>query len=398
MSNWDKCRFGDLLAEPTRNGIHKGVEFQGRGTPVVKMGEVYSSKFVDDNGERDFFELSDLELSKLTIQMNDLLFCRTSLVADGVGRCAIVRKVSRPTSFASNLIRVRLDSKLADPGFYHFVFQSAMGMDFMRSIVRGTSVSTITGPDISNLIVPKPPLAEQRAIAGVLGALDDKIESSRRLVDTIDGLLRAELEHAIANDDNPREVRFGEIALRVGEAADPRNLREHVPYIGLEHMPRGSMFLDSWGTSEGLGSGKSVFKEGNVLFGRLRPYFKKVGVAPIDGICSTDVLVLRPAFNESAAMLLALAASEEFIGYASAAATGTKMPRVSWDYLSDWKTVLPSEAATNRFDIDMSPLVAKAILSVHEQVALAELREALLPELLSGRLRVKDAESMMENV
>ena len=158
------------------------------------------------------------------------------------------------------------------------------------------------------------------------------------------------------------------------------------------------MFLDEWGTSEGLGSGKSVFKEGNVLFGRLRPYFKKAGVAPIDGICSTDVLVLKPAFNESAAMLLALAASEGFIGYASAAATGTKMPRVSWDYLSDWKTVLPSEAATSRFDNDMLPLVAKAIASVHERVALAKLRDALLPELLSGRLRVKDAESMMENV
>ena len=97
-------------------------------------------------------------------------------------------------------------------------------------------------------------------------------------------------------------------------------------------------------------------------------------------------------------MLLALAASEEFIGYASAAATGTKMPRVSWGYLSDWKTVLPSEAATNRFDIDMSPLVAKAIDSIHERIAIAQLRDALLPELLSGRLRVRDAESMMENV
>jgi type I restriction enzyme S subunit len=74
------------------------------------------------------------------------------------------------------------------------------------------------------------------------------------------------------------------------------------------------------------------------------------------------------------------------------------MPRVSWDYLSDWKTVLPSESATNRFDNDMLPLVAKAVASVHEQVALVKLRDALLPELLSGRLRVKDAESIVENV
>lgn len=323
-------------------------------------------------------------------RVNDVMIARYGV---SVGR------VLKGLEGAYNVALVKATPKDGiDNGFLFYLlssdyFQLPLLAQSARSAQAGFSRESI-----GYINLPRPPLAEQQAIAGVLGALDDKIESNRRLTATIDGLLRAELENAILNDDNPREVRFGEIALRVGEASDPRNLRMHVPYIGLEHMPRGNMFLDEWGTSEGLGSGKSVFKEGNVLFGRLRPYFKKVGVAPIDGICSTDVLVLRPAFNESAAMLLALAASEEFIAYASAAATGTKMPRVSWDYLSDWRTVLPGEAATNRFDIDMSPLVAKAIDSVHERVKLAQLRDALLPELLSGRLRVKDAESMMENV
>jgi type I restriction enzyme S subunit len=97
-------------------------------------------------------------------------------------------------------------------------------------------------------------------------------------------------------------------------------------------------------------------------------------------------------------MILALAASEEFIAYASAAATGTKMPRVSWDYLAEWQTLLPSLTATARFEEALFPLVAKAVASVHERVVLAQLRDVLLPELLSGRLRVKDAESMVENV
>lgn len=300
----------------------------------------------------------------------------------------VMRFVSRPFSVIQNVFPLIGRAGICETQFLFYWLNGRVHIEEYKGHF----------PDLRRLWLPLPTLMEQRAIASLLGALDDKIESNRRLAVTIDGLLRAELENAIRNDDNPREVRFGEVALRVGEASDPRNLPKHVPYIGLEHMPRGNMFLDEWGTSEGLGSGKSVFKEGNVLFGRLRPYFKKVGVAPIDGICSTDVLVLRPAFNESAAMLLALAASEGFIGYASAAATGTKMPRVSWDYLSDWMTVLPSEAATNRFEIDMSPLVAKAIDSIHERIAIAQLRDALLPELLSGRLRVNDAESMMENV
>jgi type I restriction enzyme S subunit len=193
-------------------------------------------------------------------------------------------------------------------------------------------------------------------------------------------------------------VKFGDIAMRIGDASDPRKLESHVPYIGLEHMPRGEMFLDEWGTSKGLGSGKSSFKTGDVLFGRLRPYFKKVGLAPIAGVCSTDVLVLRPTVGESSAMVLALAASEEFIAYASAAATGTKMPRVSWDYLAAWETLLPSAAVTARFEEGMAPLLTRAIASIHERIALAQLRDCLLPELLSGRIRVKDAELLMESV
>lgn len=371
------------------------------GTPSRKVSEYFTGdipwvktqelldRWIDDTDEH-------ITPSAVANSSSKLLPANTVLMAmygATVGQLGLLR---RPMTCNQAAVALVVNPRLAD--FRYVYFQLLHSRQTLRSLANGAAQQNLSARTVADFEVPVPPLAEQRAIAGVLGAIDDKIESNRRLAATIDGLLRAELENAILNDDNPREVRFGEIALRVGEASDPRNLREHVPYIGLEHMPRGSMFLDEWGTSEGLGSGKSVFKEGNVLFGRLRPYFKKVGVAPIDGICSTDVLVLKPAFNESAAMLLALAASEEFIGYASAAATGTKMPRVSWGYLSDWKTVVPSEATTNRFDNEMLPLVAKAVASVHERVALAKLRDALLPELLSGRLRVKDAESMMENL
>ena len=371
--------------------------FVSDGIPVISGQHLRGSR-LNDIDYNFVTEAHADQLAKANVQRGDVILTH----AGNIGQVAYIPNSSRYERYviSQRQFYIRCDPSKLIPEFLVYYFESHEGRHRLLANANQTGVPSLSQPVtyIRKVEIPLPPLKEQRAIADVLGALDDKIESNRRLAATIDGLLRVELENAILNDDDPREVRFGEIALRVGEASDPRNLREHVSYIGLEHMPRGNMFLDEWGTSEGLGSGKSVFKKGNVLFGRLRPYFKKVGIAPIDGICSTDVLVLKPAFNESAAMLLALAASEEFIGYASAAATGTKMPRVSWDYLSDWKTVLPSEAATNRFDNEMLPLVAKAVASVHEQVALAKLRDALLPELLSGRLRVRDAESMMENV
>ncbi len=391
MSDWPEIPLREVLSEPTRNGIHKGVAWQGRGTPVIKMGEVYSSEYVG-HADRDLLELTDAEVHRFSVRDDDLLFCRTSLVADGVGRCALVKGLKEQSCFASNLIRVRVDALRADARFVHWIFRSPLGQELRRSIARGTSVTTITGPDLTTLKIPLPPLAEQRTIAGVLGALDDKIESNRRIIATVDSLARAELAAAALASD-AEEVSFGALAERINEPADPKSLDVTTPYIGLEHMPRGTMILDEWGVAEGLASGKSRFRRGDVLFGKLRPYFRKVGVAPVAGICSTDVLVLRP--RRGLALLAAAAASDGLIEYASAAASGTKMPRVSWDYVAAFKITVPGTASEAVMEATMGPAIERSLKAVDEIRSASALRDALLPELLSGRLRVRDAEQAM---
>ena len=63
--------------------------------------------------------------------------------------------------------------------------------------------------------------------------------------------------------------------------------------MGLEHIPRRSLALDAWEALTELGSNKLEFKKGEVLFGKIRPYFHKVSVAPFDGVCSADTIVIR---------------------------------------------------------------------------------------------------------
>ena len=179
-----------VKAEGTRNGVHKGPAHQGRGVAVIKMGEVYAADMIDD-ADRDRFDLSAGELERLSVHDGDLLFCRTSIVPDGVGHCAIVRSLREPTVFASNLIRVRLDRQRAEPRYWLYYFRSPEGKHGLLSLARGTSVTTITGPDISSLSVPLPPLKEQRAIARVLGTLDDRIELNRRMSETLEEMARA---------------------------------------------------------------------------------------------------------------------------------------------------------------------------------------------------------------
>jgi len=238
-----------------------------------------------------------------------------------------------------------------------------------------------------------PPVHVQRAISEVLEALDDKIESNARMLGILDALVRAEVASAQANAG--REASLGELVERITEIAKTDELDETTHYVGLEHMARGSVFLSAWGSAEALASSKSRFQAGDILFGKLRPYFRKVAVAPAPGVCSTDVLVLRPKLSGQAAFASVACASNEVIDYASAGSEGTRMPRVSWDYLSRFLVRMPTVAAMEVLDRRISPQLQLGARLPWHSAALARLRDTLLPELLSGEIRVREAESLV---
>ena len=169
------------------------------------------------------------------------------------------------------------------------------------------------------------------------------------------------------------------------------------PYIGLEHMPRKSIWLTEWETSNKVTSTKSWFQKGDVLFGKLRPYFHKVGLAQVKGICSTDILVIRARHERYRPWLLMTLSSDEIVSHATARSEGTRMPRAKWSDIASFRAAIPTEEEANRFREVAEPLIKRVEESAAESRTLAELRDTLLPQLMSGKLRVKDAEKIVED-
>ena len=258
----------------------------------------------------------------------------------------------------------------------------------IRRFAHGTTHQTVYYPEAKALHVSLPPLPEQRAIAEVLGALDDKIEANRQVADLINELVLAEVEDVQARWIS--EVTLGDILERVNEVVQPEAMSVDVSYVALEHIPRGSIFLDSWGSAGAVASAKARFLPEDILFGKLRPYFKKVVTSPCVGVCSTDVLVLRSRQPEYRGLALGVCASDKLIAYATAGSGGTRMPRVSWDYLSKWIVKLPSEDDLHGLQSRLAPMISLGVNLSFESQALAQLRNTLLPKLLSGELRVRD--------
>jgi len=166
----------------------------------------------------------------------------------------------------------------------------------------------------------------------------------------------------------------------------PSEIAPNTPYIALEHMPRRCIALGDWDESADVASGKSAFKKDEILFGKLRPYFHKVGVAPFDGVCSTNILVLAPKRPELFGFLLGHASSDALIQFTDLASTGTKMPRTNRSDISSFKVALPPKPITAAFTELIQPMLDRIHANLHQSRTLATLRDTLLPKLLNGEL------------
>lgn len=141
--------------------------------------------------------------------------------------------------------------------------------------------------------------------------------------------------------DEWQNLQFGNCAELAHDLVSPIGLTD-TPYIGLEHIGQNTLSLIDCGNASTVNSTKIRFQQGDILFGKLRPYFRKVVRVDFDGICSTDIWVVRPTKGVDADFLFYVMASPEFIDVATRGSEGTKMPRAKWEWVSRYKIYLPS--------------------------------------------------------
>lgn len=157
---WGLKSLGQILAEPTKNGLYKPSQFHGRGPLMVQMGGLFAGDAATfDTATR--VQVTPFEFNIFGLSNGDLLFARRSLVFEGAGQCVIVRNLAEPSTFESSIVRVRVRLEEAHP---EFVFQFLRGHRSnaqRRKLIRQVAVSGVSGADIRELLVALPPLEEQ---------------------------------------------------------------------------------------------------------------------------------------------------------------------------------------------------------------------------------------------
>ncbi|WP_256645309.1 restriction endonuclease subunit S [Thermomonas paludicola] len=322
------------------------------------------------------------------------------------------------------------------PRFVQYLLRTHEYRSWVVGSATGTTVKHTSPGRIESFVTRIPSIEEQRAIAHILGTLDDKIELIRKQNQTLEAMARALFKAWFVNFEPVRaklEGRWqrgqslpglpahlydlfpdrlveselgeipegwrlgslGEVAVHPRRSVQPNEIKDETPYIALEHIPKRCIALAEWGVANGLESNKYVFKHGEILFGKLRPYFHKVGVAPVDGVCSTDIVVIAPKLPIWFGFVLTHASSDAFVEYTNAGSTGTKMPRTSWTEMARYAVVLPHEDVAAAFNQHIQAASEEISAKIHGSKSLAQLRDALLPKLISGDLRIPDAETFI---
>ena len=406
--------------------VHKTPPAQESGYPYIAIPQMKSGRLDFESARRISHEDFLVWTKKAKPQPHDVVLSRRTnpgaTAIDGTG-----------TEFAlgQNLVLLRADGSRVKPAFLKWLVRSpAWWREIRKYLNVGALFDSLRCADVPNFELPIPPLAVQLRIGALLDALDDKIELNRRMNETLEAMARAlfkswfvdfepvrakmsgratELPPSISDLFPSKMVQaealdvpvgwctgtLAEVAMARRHNVTPADCGDQTPYIGLEHMPRRSIALESWGSVGSVKSAKSRFQKGDILFGKLRPYFHKVGIAPVDGVCSTDVVVIVPKSPEWSAFVSATVSSDRFVTYTDQSSTGTKMPRTSWQTMGQYAICLPPSDLATAYQEAVQPLLDKIVVGIHSNLSLASLRDALLPRLLSGELHVPDAEPIV---
>jgi type I restriction enzyme S subunit len=340
-----------------------------------------------------------------------------------------LRYLVRETVIDNNMMGATPDTARLDPRFFVY----ALSRFNLGEIAGGTALPYLTVSALSDLTLPLPPLPEQRAIAHTLGALDDKIELNRRMSETLEAMARAifkswfedfdpvrakaegrqpfgmDAETAALFPDSFQDSPLGKIPKRwhigkmkefvrlnrnsINPSEHPDEVFDHysIPAFDEGRLPKAEK-------GEQVKSNKFFVPGCAVLLSKLNPRFPRVWLPAQSGvrrsICSTEFLVTTPYAFATSDYLYGIFRSDAFHAEFATLVTGTSSShqRVKAEFLLEMDSVIPEERLVAQFSEQCTPLLSMVAANLEESQTLAATRDALLPKLISGEIRVKDAE------
>lgn len=375
--------------------------FTGGGYPLVQTGEIKEANLFITSHTQEYGEFG-LQQSRL---WDAGTLCIT--IAANIAETAIL---SYPMCFPDSVVGFQANKVVSSELFMYYVF------DYIRTAIQGAATGSaqdnINIDYLTSLEFKIPSKEYQDKIVGIVGSLDRMILKNEQINDNLQQQLRLMYDYWFNQFDFPNEegkpyrtsggamewcpelqrkipagwscVSLEDIIQKNSETFDFSSIE---PTVDLSIMPSGSIALDRVNRSDKFSTNLFRMNEGDILFGSIRPYLKKAGIAPCNGVVAGTIHSFRVKKETDYNFALFTLCGKAFFDYAVRVSTGTKMPIVSLDSIMSYK--LPySESIVRRFNhIDVRHTICS---NVQEMQKLAALRDWLLPMLMNGQATISD--------
>lgn len=362
-----------------------GADYVDEGIPVIRGSSMSRGRYVSD----DFVHVTEQkfqdDLARNSAVAGDLIFTQRGTL----GQVCQVPDEFPVYVISQSQMRLRVDPTVACADYVYYACKDPIFLRTVDAAAIRTGVPHINLRILGDLEIPLPHLPGQRAIAGVLGALDDKIAANEQILTTAAQLEDA-LFRAAVTDSGARAQRVGEVATFLNRRRIPLSSRERsersgtVPYYGAAGRID---YVD-----------EPLFNEPIVLVGEDGTVQTEDGLAVVQYVWGPSWV------NNHAHVLVGKTVATDLLRVAlrglcvADAVTGAVQPKLSMSRLSSLTLLLPEEPRVQELTEILAASAGVIRATAEENRILAALRDALLPELMSGRLRVKDADKTVEEV
>ena len=414
--------------------------YKGGATSLIRSQNIYNEGFHRD-GLVYIDDDQSAELRNVEVKPNDVLL---NITGDSVARCCQVAEDVLPARVNQHVAIIRPQPKSLDARFLRYVLVSHEYQSRLLALASaGATRPALTKSMIEELDIPSPPLAEQKAIAAVLGALDDKIELNRRMNATLEAMARAlfqswfvdfdpvrakldgrvptgmdaetaalfpdSFEHGVDSGIHPKgwiKTTIGdEVIFQTGFSFQSEFFTETPPGIRLArgmNVKEGEFFWSNqsrYWPQVTPDIEQYLLRVGDVLIGmdgsKVGKNWVRVRAADLPCLLVQRVARLREADSIGQNFIALLIGSTTFRDFVEAVKTGTSIPHISGGQIKGYSFLRPpcdDNRIFQRFESLVGPMTAQADKNHAEAEILSSVRDTLLPKLLSGELSVAEIE------
>jgi type I restriction enzyme, S subunit len=406
MSRLPTVRLGDCCLKIGSGATPRGGRdaYRGGATALIRSQNVHNWGFTND-GLAFIDEQQAAELSNVVVEPSDVLL---NITGDSVARCCMAPAEVLPARVNQHVLIIRTDPGQLHSRYLRYWVVAPTSQQHLLSLASaGATRNALTRGMVSDLRLDIPPLPEQRAIASVLGALDDKIDLNRRMCQTLEEMARALFKSWFVENPEPhwKAAPLGEWveALSGGtpSKADASLWGGALKWISPKAMTSiHADECDDYVTTNAVGNGTKIAPKGSTLVmvrGMGLHDGVRISQAREDVTFNQDVKALVPKKIHPDLLLFAMLEAQSAL-HQRVESSGHGTGKLPSELLLGQPIKLPSLEEQASRGATFAAFNERIGVARHESRTLAALRDTLLPKLISGELRVPASLGTMQEV